>query len=145
MRINLLPLARAAGSTKRQTYCMKTNTTKVPMRLRLKEIALRWAARVIPIYPLKRAALKAHYINWETSNLEELEQMAREHQFDPGDVFNGHPFHWSRRARPGVHEDEDLEWLRAANERLAAHDAEHEPYPDWDFSTILAENLKRGR
>lgn len=122
---------------------MKKN--KVPWRLRLKETALRGLARLIPVYPLQRAALKAHYINWETANLEALEQFARELQFDPTDAYNGHPFHWSHRDHHRGHEElDDLEWLRAANEKLAANDAA-EAHPDWEFSTILAENLRQGR
>lgn len=104
------------------------------MRLKLAAFGLRIVAAVLPVARTKRAYLAAYYKAWDFEHPDFFDCLTAPKGLDPHDVFNGHPFGWSRRGQLPV-EILDTEMDRLANERLAAHDN------SWDFEEIVRSNL----
>lgn len=109
---------------------MKTKIKKRLTRwsLQLKEVFFRVASMAIPIHQVRRAHLRASY-NLQAEIGEWFKDVT-----DPGDVYNGHDFEWSRRALPPI----------VADKLLAEHDAkiEKENGNAWDFKELLERNIK---
>lgn len=84
---------------------------------------------VLPLKSVRKSYLRAFYAVWdaETGGFD-----AADLAFE-SDVYNGHPFEWSRQPVPTLE----------ADRLLAEHDSkvEREIRPDWQFQDLLEQNL----